>query len=299
MTYYARLGSAVLLTLLLLVRFSAAAEPAKAEPDGEKANRQFLRLNRDGAKRPLSLDTAVVRCAPVGGDRRAPTVDLVAAIHVADGDYYRRLNREFARYDAVLYELVAPEESKTPRPGEDTGHHPVSLLQNGMKDLLELEFQLKGIDYSRKNMVHADMSPEQLAKSMRERGESTMTILARMLGYAMAKQSKSSGGAGDVKLLAALFDKNRALALKRVLAEQFTENDDALAALGGPAGSTLISGRNQVALDVLRKEIDAGKKKIAIFYGAGHMPDFLKRLRDDFGLAPVSTRWLVAWDLNP
>ena len=51
----------------------------------------------------------------------------------------------------------------------------------------------------------------------------------------------------------------------------------------GPKGSTLISGRNKVALDVLRKEIAAGKKKIAIFYGAGHMPDFQKRLRDDFG----------------
>jgi len=36
---------------------------------------------------------------------------------------------------------------------------------------------------------------------------------------------------------------------------------------------------------VLQKEIAAGKKKIAIFYGAGHMPDFLKKLHDEFGLA--------------
>jgi len=99
-------------------------------------------------------------------------------------------------------------------------------------------------------------------------------------------------------LLAALFSKNRAMALKRLVAEQFQESVDALAALEGPKGSTLISGRNQVAMTVLRKEIAAGKMKIAIFYGAGHMPDFQKRLRDDFGMKPVSTRWLAAWNLK-
>ncbi|MBU4273924.1 MAG: hypothetical protein KKA28_18995 [Planctomycetes bacterium] len=291
--------SAALLILLLLARLSAAVEPAPAKLEGDKAKRQFLRLKRDQADRPLSLDTAIVRCAPVGGDRRTPTVDLVAAVHIADPEYYRQLNREFSGYDAVLYELVATDESKTPRPESSIGNHPISLLQSGMKNLLELEFQLKGIDYTRKNMVHADMSPEQFARSMRQRGESMTTMFARMLGYALSKPNQSSVGSGNAQLLAALFDKNRELALKRILAEQFTDSDDVLAALDGPAGSTLISGRNQVALDVLKKELDAGKKKIAIFYGAGHMPDLLRRLRDDFALAPVSTRWLVAWDLEP
>lgn len=287
------------LMILLLARLSVAVEPAPAKLEGDKAKCQFLRLKRDQADRPVSLDTAIVRCAPVGGDRRTPTVDLVAAVHIADPEYYRQLNRAFGGYDAVLYELVATDESKTPRPESSTGNHPISLLQSGMKNLLELELQLKGIDYTRKNMVHADMSPEQFARSMRQRGESMMTMFARMLGYALSKPNQSSVGSGNAQLLAALFDKNRALALKRILAEQFSDSEDALAALDGPAGSTLISGRNQVALDVLKKELDAGKKKIAIFYGAGHMPDLLRRLRDDFALAPVSTRWLVAWDLEP
>ena len=38
---------------------------------------------------------------------------------------------------------------------------------------------------------------------------------------------------------------------------------------------------------MLRKELAAGKKKIAIFYGAGHMPDLQKRLHDDFAMKPV------------
>ena len=67
------------------------------------------------------------------------------------------------------------------------------------------------------------------------------------------------------------------MALKRVIANQL-EMNDTLAALEGPAGSTLISGRNKIALDVLRKQIAAGKRKIAIFYGGGHMPDMDKHL---------------------
>jgi hypothetical protein len=87
--------------------------------------------------------------------------------------------------------------------------------------------------------------------------------------------------------------------LKRILAEQFESSEGSFAALEGPKGSTLIAGRNKVALEVLRKEIAAGKKKIAIFYGAAHMPDFEAKLRDEFDMSPVSTRWLAAWNLKP
>ncbi|MBN1394033.1 MAG: hypothetical protein JW959_03295 [Pirellulales bacterium] len=293
--YYTRY--AALLILLHLSGMSLAAEPAQSKPADEDSKPRFMRLQRDRSDSPLSLETAIVRCAPAEGDDRKISVDLVAAVHVADAEYYRNLNREFGRYDAVLYELVAPEGAEKPPPGSPSGKHPISLLQNGMKELLELEYQLNGIDYTRKNMVHADMSPEELARSMKEKGESALTLLSRMLGYALSKQGQST--ASDVQLLAALFDKDRALALKRLLAEQFTDGDAAFAAMEGLAGSTLISGRNRVAVEALKKEIEAGKKKIAIFYGAGHMPDLLRRLRDDLALAPVDTRWLVAWDLEP
>jgi hypothetical protein len=285
---------AIWLTLLWLVQPVWAAEGQSEQPSS-----QFLRLVRDDHRVPLALETPIVRCAPAGVRNDGPTVDLVAAIHIADKSYYQQLNREFENYDAVLYELVAPDEAAVPRPGDPESHHPVSLLQNGMKDLLALEFQLKGIDYTRANMVHADMSPDQFAEAMRQRGESPMTILVRMLGYALTQQGQSSEGASDGQLLLALFDRNRSLALKRVVAEQFAGSENCLQMLDGAGGSTLISGRNQVALKVLRRQIAAGKKKIAIFYGAAHMPDIQKRLSADFGMTPVSTRWLVAWNLKP
>lgn len=265
---------------------------------GKQPQGQFLRITRDAKQRGIALETAIVRYAPKTGTPRSVTVDLIAAVHIADMSYYQQLNREFEGYDAVLYELVAPAGTKIPKGGAEQSGSPVSALQKGLKNLLALEFQLDQIDYTRKNLVHADMSPEQFARSMRDRGESLWDLLARMLGYAMAKQGLGNGDVMEAQLLMALFDKNRALALKRIMAEEFEEMEGSLQALDGPNGSTLISQRNKTALDVLKKQMAAGKRKIAIFYGGGHMPDFQNRLRDQFGLAPVSTRWLVAWDLK-
>ena len=82
------------------------------------------------------------------------------------------------------------------------------------------------------------------------------------------------------------------------MAEQFTDMEVLTAAFGGEEGSSLITDRNAAALDVLRQEITAGKRKIAIFYGAAHMDDFDERLREDFQLEPFETDWVEAWDLR-
>ena len=51
-------------------------------------------------------------------------------------------------------------------------------------------------------------------------------------------------------------------------------------------------------MKVFQREIAGGRKKIAIFYGAAHMPDFAERLQGEFGLMRSDTRWLTAWDLT-
>ncbi|MEZ6073877.1 MAG: hypothetical protein R3C10_27245 [Pirellulales bacterium] len=73
-----------------------------------------------------------------------------------------------------------------------------------------------------------------------------------------------------------------------------------MGALEGPDGSTIISEPQQEgARGAAREQIDAGHKKIGIFYGAGHLPDMQRRLADDFGLERADTKWLEAWDLRP
>ena len=108
-------------------------------------------------------------------------VDMVAAVHIADKSYYQELNRRFAGYDVVLYELVAPERTRIPKGGRKRAGNVLSAFQLGMKDLLKLQFQLDQVDYTPKNFVHADLSPDQFVKSMRDRHEGFSDIFTRLL----------------------------------------------------------------------------------------------------------------------
>ena len=135
---------------------------------------------------------------------------------------------------------------------------------------------------------------------MEDRDESLLKLYFRMVGQSIAQQSRfqAKGRSPDLELLSALFAKDRALRMKRILAEQFAELESLLDGLGGPEGTTIISGRNEIALHVLRKEIQRGRKKIGIFYGAGHMKDMDTRLRQQFKLQPTDESWIQAWDLR-
>lgn len=254
---------------------------------------KFIRVQRDGRKRPITLDTSIVTYTSPDSDIQ---VDLVGAVHIADKSYYSKLNRQFKNYDVLLYELVAPEGTRVPEGGARS-QHPIGHMQQGMKGMLELEFQLEQVDYQAKNFVHADMSPDEFAQSMKDRNESFLQMLFRMMGQASAQQSKGKGPS-DFDVLFALFAKDRARRLKQAMAVQFEDLEGQMKALQGPDGSTIITERNKKALDVLRQQIAAGKKKIGIFYGAGHLPDMSERLIDDFNLQPTREDWITAWDMS-
>jgi hypothetical protein len=289
-------------TLLIALVGLALSPPARAiaadaagssKTDGGK----FLRVVRNDEGQPLSLQTSVARYIPREAGREGVVVELISAVHIGEGSYYESLNKRFRDFDVVLYELVAPEGTRVPKGGVKS-RSVVSGLQNGMKDLLNLEFQLNEIDYTRDNFIHADMSPDAFAKAMAERGESIWAMMFRMMGQAMAQQAGNKNAPNDFEILMALFDKNRALKLKQILAGQFENLEFVTTALSGPDGSTLIEGRNKAALTVLKKQLATGKKKIAIFYGAGHMPDMEKHLVADFGMKFDGEQWLEAWNLR-
>jgi hypothetical protein len=334
--------------LALVVASSASADaaaPAEIAPATEEdAAEAFVRVRRDERGVAQALEIAVVRFVRAEGNGEN-YVDLVGAVHVADRGYYDQLNKDFESYDAVLYELVAPEGTRIPQGGpNEKDRHPVSQLQGGMKELLQLEHQLGVIDYTRENLVHADMTPEEFAQSMKDRGESFFQILLSMTMEGVAQQTAAAkertglvdlalslisrkkkeqaqenlarqwrnvlSGRGlelneqnaaqlsDLEMMLALFSSNRAVRLKRVMAEQMAALGGTMASLDGPEGSTIVTERNKKALVVLRRELDAGKQRLAVFYGAAHLPDMEKRLLNDFGLKRAELRWMTAWDLT-
>jgi hypothetical protein len=280
----------------------AAEEPAKNganEPEAKLAAEEgtkFLRVQRDEAPRPAAMDTAVARYASPG--RPGVEIDLVGAVHVGDREYYDALNELFTKYDVVLYELVAPEGTRIPKGGrKGPSTHPIGALQEGMGAVLELEHQLDCVDYHQPNLVHADMSPAEFQKAMADRKESFLQMFLRLVGAGMA-QSSTGNGANDLDILMALFSKDRATKLKTLMAEQFELLDAQLAVLDGPGGSAILTERNKRCFEVLDKQLAAGKKKIAIFYGAAHLPDMERRLVGDHGFKLESVRWLPAWRLQ-
>ena len=271
--------------------FVAAAEGASEIEDS------CLRLKRDAGGQPQALETAVVTYASDEGSRRL-RVELIAAVHIGDAAYYQQLNRLFTSYDVLLYELVAPDQASVPKRSAGGGGHPVSALQRAMKSILDLEFQLEEIDYTQGNFVHADMSPAEFSRSMKDRGESFLQLYFRAVGQAMAMQSHDPSRSSDIKLLTALLARDRSLRLKRVLAEQFETMGGMTLGLDGPEGSTILTERNKTALSVLAEQIKAGHTRIGIFYGAAHIPDMQRRLTSDFDLRKTKVRWIEAWDLT-
>lgn len=286
----------------LLTGSTTWAETAsKTEPD---LGKDWVRVKTDDRGKLVGMQTAIVRYAKAPqGKQQQPsdgvTVDLIGAVHIGDIAYYRQLNDQFKQYDALLYELVAPPGTVVERGRGTSNAHPVGALQNAAKSLLELDHQLEQVDYTRPNFVHADMSPDQFVEAMRDRNESFLQLYFRMLGQAMAHQSELSakGESLDFELFSALFAADRPRRLKMALAKQLAEMESLMVSLGGEKGSVIISERNKTALKVLRQQIDGGKRKLGIFYGAGHLNDMDQRLRDDFQLQPVSITWLTAWDL--
>jgi hypothetical protein len=272
---------------------TALAAAAERAPEKER----FVRLLRGADNSPVALQTAIVRFSKEANSV-APTVDLIGAIHVADRSYYKELNRRFRDYDAVLYELVAPEEATVPAPGQSPGSA-VGGLQVGMKSLLELEFQLDWVDYRPENMVHADMSTVEFRETMKRRKESFLGMFFRLMGRAMAEQSEGPVGSTDWKILAAMFAPDRAHRLKLIMAEEFSDMEGEMSIFEGPEGSTIITERNKKALRVLREKLAKGHRKLAIFYGAGHLPDLQQRLEHEFGMRPTKTIWLTDWSLTP
>jgi len=280
----------------------ALAAPKLADALDEKVGTDWVRVEFDAQKKPVAMQTAIVRytgqATGADGQKRDVTVDLIGAVHVGDVAYYNDLNKKFTQYDALLYELVAPPGTVVEPGRAASSTHPVGIMQNGMKTMLELDHQLERIDYKKPNFVHADMSPDQFAKAMEDRNESFLQMYFRLLGTALAQQADQSGSRpSDFDVFAALFAKDRPRRLKVILAQQMADMESLLVSFGGDQGSAIITDRNKIAFQVLKDQLAGGKTRVGVFYGAGHLQDMDQRLRKDFGLTPSAITWVTAWRL--
>lgn len=257
---------------------------------------QFLRMVDDDNRPRLEVSVVTLK----GKD--GFTVDLVSAVHIADSSYFQDLNHRFPGYDAVLYEMVKPKGAPAPERGQKSGSG-VSALQRGMKNLLGLTFQLDEIDYQKDNFVHADMDVTAFFAAQEARGESLFTLMMqaymRQLSAAPPAPAPSDKPFKFKPINFGTTPAERQLALKTIFAGMFDNLERQSLGLDGPEGSAILTDRNDAALEVVRQVRKDGKKRIALFYGAAHMPDLAKKLTTTDGLEVSQTEWLTAWDLTP
>ncbi len=268
--------------------------PQVAAGQGEPDDR-FARVDLDTNGEARALQMAVVTYASASPS--GPEVDLVGAVHIGDLAYYEALNDRFAGYDVVLYELVAPPDA-LPQPDAEQ-QSVISSTQRGLRSMLGLEFQLDHIDYAADNMVHADLSPEEFRDTMTDRGESLYVYFWRAFYASMRDASRDPLGLRSWQMLSAMLTTDDTTAFRTMVAYEMTRIDQVNQFLdGGTNGSALIAGRNQRAMDVLEAELAKGHRRIGIFYGVAHMPDFERRLAERFDLSPLATDWVDAWQLG-
>jgi hypothetical protein len=261
----------------------------RAEPE---AATEFIRVEE--SESATRLQTAVVRFT-----KGESSVELVGAVHIADGKYYEELAKRFEGYEALLYEGIGGDRPAAPvaeeavpaqapaAKGKLDGLH---TAYDSAAEWLGLSYQMKEIDYRKANFVHADLSAEEFAALQAERGES---LLGFVLQAGLEKPDQPVKEPSSLKLLVSLVRGDKS-GLKRELVHTLGAGDDQVAALAGD--NVIIGDRNAKCLRVLEREVRAGKKKLGIFYGAAHFPDMEKRLVAD-GWVRAGSEWLTAWDI--
>ncbi len=279
-----------------------AASPTedKGAPSSSEALADYVRMATDSTSHRLEVKVATFTL-PEGR-----TVDLFGVVHLADRAYYEEVDRRLATYDAVLFELVGDPAALQKRAAPAAADlpaarpHPLRGLQKGIGNLFKLEFQLEQVDYTKPNFVHADTTAGEFAKMQQDRGESMMKLLLKSLQLsgdpALQEKFREANNIGITDLVMLFYNEKSMQRVKLAFAKVLAESETFLAGGMLEKDNAIIEGRNAVALKKLQEVLtDPTKKRVAVFYGAGHMPTMEQDLIKDAKAVAAGEIWLSAW----
>lgn len=280
----------------------------------------WFRLVRENGV-PVKLQTSAVRFTGEytadDGVKRNISVDLIGAIHLAEKDYYAEINDAFKDYDAVVFELVtskgvdAKESIRLDKENKSKAKvSPLNIIafsQIVTSRLLDLEYQLDGIDYQADNLVHGDMAAEDFILQLISNGD----VWRFVEDTFFAGFSESDVGSFEGAAIAVICAQDRRIAMRRIMATELLEGalqdieeeaerleQEKADEKAAPEG-VLIHKRNEIALATAVRQLRGGKTKVAIFYGAAHLPDLERKLENELGLKrDPNTRWFTAWNMK-
>ncbi len=249
-------------------------------------------------------------------------VDVVGVIHVADMDYYEELDERFDHYDRVLFEMIDGQDlvrfktlQKKVQSGDATAEEQKeynNMLKrylskiSGLSIVLEvittlltantgLSLQQQGIDYAKPHFVFADMTQKELSAAMKKRGETVLGIALCDMLLGHSKKPKTNLSYAALMKRANAEGEERIRLMREFLIESLRYGVERG---GGMMNTAIIISRNEKAMAVLDDVMKDDKiKRIALFYGCAHMPDFHDRLLAR-GYKLQSLEWLESFSTN-
>ena len=172
-------------------------------------------------------------------------------------------------------------------------------LQARLARTFRLSFQLEEMDEDGEHWVNSDMSIDEINRRVEAAGGDGSMLFGML-----------DGSGGMMRLAGAMLSLVEAIpgAAQRgqlMMMEMLSQVDDLESLPGMPGGEALlrviIRDRNQVVIDDLQSFLSRENPptRIAVLYGAGHMPDLEQRMLDQLGYRPAEPmRWNTAMRLN-
>lgn len=294
---------------------AADAPAAEKEEQGGYPGRYML-LESSSRDRQ-SLSTPVASYVDEGGRE----VALIGAIHVAEAEYYARLNKLFSGYDVLLFEMIGGEgfqreqelrrklDRSKPlggltleearewnrivewrrRSAEEEKSFLLGLLGSAyqkLSDAVGLQTQHQGIDYSAPRFVHADMTLEEFRQAQARKGESFAGLMLKSF-LASLVEKPGAYQPNEFGMMLDLLSGNKT-GLKNELMRIFANAPEDL------ENTVILEGRNAKCMEVFDQWNGRNVRKIGIFYGAAHLPGLHRELvKRGYRLRDV--QWLPAW----
>ncbi|MDE0961191.1 MAG: hypothetical protein OSB09_10460 [Planctomycetota bacterium] len=260
----------------------------------------FLRFRKTGSA-SAQLETSVTRFR---NQQTGQLVSLVGAVHIGESNYFQWVQRELDQHDLVLYEMVggpapgSPDHNAELPPSDSQRNSSLSIistLQQSMQDLLQLDHQMSQIDYTRANLRHADLTSRAFDTALKINGLFNIDPAALFTGLGPAMLD----GFGLQAALSSQDDQtvNR---VRWVMAKTLAHSVGQMALLGVKdieKPEDLILGiRNDHLWQVFQDSLPEDWRRIAIFYGAAHLPDIRRRLLEQ-GWVEEESSWIPAWKI--
>ena len=176
-------------------------------------------------------------------------------------------------------------------------------IQADLARSLGLRFQLSALNYDQPNWRCSDMTMSQLEAALGRQGADLAPLSDALAGSSLpAKIAKFM--LGLVRLLDSLTQGASTDLLKIMLIEMLGNEamiDQALQQFDPAFARVIVEDRNQVVIDEIKlmMQREPAAKRVAVLYGAAHMPDMAERLAEQMNYAETGDAiWMTAIEVD-